>query len=317
MKIEKILLPTDFSDCAHAALDHALFLARQHGAQLHLLHVIVLHGEDPTETSQRFPDREEIFSRLEQLAGGEMRDLLAAHAEESLRLFEHQRRSISAAPAILEVADELGADLIVLGSHGRRGLRHFFLGSVAEEVVRTAHCPVLTLRESSSRGGTPRFGHLLVPVDFSPHARRALETARQLADLYGSELHLLHVVESPVIPPSYGPLYSAAAAGVAFSDLAREVEENLRDLLSRVEGPDVNSNLQVVEGIAAPSITRYAEKIGADLIVIATHGLSGLEHFLLGSVTEKVMRTAPCPVLVLKQPETPEDFPAEAAKHGA
>lgn len=317
MKIEKILLPTDFSDCAHAALDHALFLARQHGAQLHLLHVIVLHGEDPLETSQRFPDREDIFGRLEQLAQGEMRELLSAHEGESLRLFEHQRRAISAAPAILEVAEELGIDLIVIGGHGRRGLRRFFLGSVAEEVVRTAPCPVLTLRRSVADGGVHRFGHILVPVDFSPHARRALANARSLASLYGAELHLLHVVEAPVVPPSYGPLYSAAATGVAFGDLAQEVEDNLRGLLSQVEGPDVTSNLQVTEGIAAPSITRWAEKIGADLIIIATHGLSGLEHFLLGSVTEKVMRTAPCPVLVLKHPDAPENFPLEAARHQA
>ena len=312
MNIRKILLPTDFSECANAALDHALFLARQHSAELHLLHVVVLHDDDPFDPTHHFPDSGELFERLQRLAAGELENLLTPRSTENLRIFEHQRRAFSAAPAIIEAADELGVDLIVLGGHGRRGLRRFFLGSVAEEVVRTAECPVLTLRQTVGERGVRPFERLLAPIDFSTPARQALGAARSLAEVYGAELHLLHVVEAPAVPPSFGPLYSAAAAGVAFGDLAREVEGNLRQLLEETKGPEVDSRLEVAEGIAAPTITRYAEQRDCDLIVIATHGLTGLEHFLLGSVTEKVMRTAPCPVLVLKQENASDLMTAEA-----
>ena len=151
MQLEKILMPTDFSACANSALAHAVDLAEHFDAELHLLHVVVLHQEDPYSPGQAFPGLEELHLRMEEAASHEMQLSIDAPRAAGLRVVETQARHVAAAPAILDYADRENVDLIVLGTHGRRGLRRFLLGSVAEEVVRSARCPVLTYRESKER----------------------------------------------------------------------------------------------------------------------------------------------------------------------
>lgn len=304
MKVEKILMPTDFSDCAQAALAHALFLAEQLEAELHLLHVIVLPQHDPLNPAYYVLDDEELYERLRQSAATAMRQLIDAQKDRRIKIVEALRRGIAAAPEIVAHAEKNAIDLIVLGAHGRRGLRRLLLGSVAEEVVRTTPCPVLTLR-GTTRVAAPRdVGKIVVPIDFSPASRQALLAAKELAALYGSQLHLLHVVETPIYPQYYEPLYPAAQE-YAFPQLAVSVEEGLARFERETAGPETKCHFQVLEGNAPETIADYAHRSGAYLIVIATHGLRGLERFLLGSVTEKVVRLAECPVLTLKAaPET-------------
>ena len=126
-------------------------LAKQFDAELHLLHVVVLHQDDPHSLGQAFPGLEELHQRMEEAAASEMKRSIDGPRDAGLRVVEAQKRHVAAAPAILEYAEREDVDLIVLGTHGRRGLRRFLLGSVAEEVVRSAHCPVLTYREGKER----------------------------------------------------------------------------------------------------------------------------------------------------------------------
>ena len=214
-----------------------------------------------------------------------------------------QTRGIAVAPAIVEYAEAEEIDLIVLGTHGRRGLRRFLLGSVAEEVVRTAGCPVVTVPHEDARH-TDSIERIVVPFDFSADSVWALETAKELAATYGSRLDVVHAIMPPM-----------AAGGVADSPLPSgvwvDIEKKIReDLVQRVEstaGPEVPIETHVLEGRAAGRITKFAEEMGADLIVIGSHGLSGLRRFLLGSVSERVVRSAHCPVLVTRQPDTVGD----------
>src|SRR5690606_34769986 len=106
-------------------------------------------------------------------------------------------RDVAAAPAILQYARDQEMDLVVMGTHGRRGLRRLFLGSVAEEVVRLSVCPVLTVHAGPIRSEA-LFGDILVPIDFSPHSKAALRAAASLAPELGASLDLLHVVEEPL-----------------------------------------------------------------------------------------------------------------------
>lgn len=147
MQLKKILMPTDFSSCAGSALGHAVALAEQFGAELHLLHVVVLHQDDPHNPGYTFPGLDELHQRMEEVASSEMQRWVADPRAAGLKVVEAQTRHIAAAPAILDYAARENIDLIVLGTHGRRGLRRFLLGSVTEEVVRSASCPVLTYRE--------------------------------------------------------------------------------------------------------------------------------------------------------------------------
>lgn len=299
--VRKVLHPTDFSDSSRSALTRAVFLANRHNAELHLLHVVELHGDDPLNPEHHFPDIEEIYGELVKVAQSGMKDLLAEGEGQTLRIREHLERAISAAPEIVRFAGELDADLIVMGCHGRRGARRFFLGSVAEEVVRTARCPVMTLQAD---GPDPLRvpTRVVAPVDFSEESAAALAAAKVMARTYGARLDVVHVVEHPTFAHQYEPFYNRAL-DYSFPRAAAKVGAALTEFLDDVAGPEVETHCEVLEGSPAKSVVDYAERHDAGLIVIATHGLTGLEHFLLGSVTERVVRMAHCPVLTMKAPK--------------
>jgi nucleotide-binding universal stress UspA family protein len=300
LTIEKILYPTDFSRCAAHALPHTLRLVERYGAKLHLLHALVLHEADPGNAAHRLPDMEELYQALEQQAEAQLRAEVAAEGKEHIEIRRAQVRSISAASAILDYTAENDIDLIVMGTHGRRGLRRLLLGSVAEEVVRLAPCPVLTVPERELREGlsADHVERIVVPVDFSQHAKLALAYARELAAVYGAHLHLLHVVDEVVYPDFYPPIMPSG--GSITEELRDQSLEKLRGLLTTAEGSEVEADVHVGAGRAAPAIADFAKDQAIDLIVIASHGLTGISHVLLGSVTEQVVRRAPCPVFTVK-----------------
>ena len=295
-KIERILMPTDFSECADRALTHAIYLAKQFQAELHLLNVIVLHDEDPAMA--QFPDHDALFQRLGEISASKMRDRLGAYASSPLQIVEHRKRGTASAPEIAAFAEEQGIDLIVMGAHGRRGWRRFLLGSVAEEVVRTAPCPVLTLRDQGEDPALQEVGDIVVPVDLSEPSRQTLTAAKELAAIYGARIHLVHVVAAPFYPTFYSGF--AGAFDYSFPNLAVQLSEALTDWYTTTDGPTIDFDVKILEGQPAQEITEYAQKTGAGLIVLATHGTTGWEHALLGSVSEKVVRMADCPVLTLR-----------------
>lgn len=150
----------------------------------------------------------------------------------------------------------------------------------------------------------PRFQKILCPVDFSEHSKAALRMARDLAREHGGRLTVLHVVEPILYPVEYG------MAPVPAEDLETTVTRNARERLEELVKEEVGGEpveTRVVFGAAWQEICRIAEEEGFDLIVLATHGLTGLKHLLLGSVAERVVRHAPCPVLTVKLSETKKE----------
>ena len=140
---------------------------------------------------------------------------------------------------------------------------------------------------------------ILVPVDFSPHSDRALRYAETLADRFGAALHLVHVVE---VPAMWGAEIYPTDLDVLVSDLAKNAEEHLASCRASVSASaPITTDVQV--GRAATTIVQCASKTGADLIAMGTHGRGGLSHLFMGSVAERVVRTAPCPVLTVREPE--------------
>jgi len=148
MKLKNILFPTDFSRCADQALTHAVYLAEKYQAALHLLHVVTLFEDQLGILSEELAETEELVKKLEEKAEIELNNAANAHANDDMEIIVKQKRAISAAPAILEYASKNSIDLIVMGTQGRRGIEHLLLGSAAEEVIRSAECPVFTIRES-------------------------------------------------------------------------------------------------------------------------------------------------------------------------
>lgn len=292
--VKNILVAEDFSPSSEAALVRALELAGRTGAALHVLHVQVLYDDalgspaGPAEHEQRI--RARLRERLEAVAGQAGLDP-GTVPPVTFAL----RRAVSPAPEILDYVAGHGVEVVVMGTHGRRGLKHLLLGSVAQEVVRLSPVPVLTVRPGTVEGPVRS---ILAPVDFSRHAQEALRYARTLADLYGAYLDVLHVIEEPVYPAFYH-------AGVfSVYDAEPEIEgqayRHLKQFYARTCGVDRGVTFHVRTGHAATEIARFAGERGSDLIVLATHGLTGLAHLLLGSVAERVVRLAPCPVFTVK-----------------
>ena len=295
LAVDDILVARDFSSVSDRALRHGLSLAARTGATLHVLHAEVLH--DLGEDDRPSPGNGIDTARDELARAG----AASAEALEGVSVVEVTRRDVSPAPAVLRYAHEKDIDLIALGTHGRRGPSRVLLGSVAEEVVRRADAPVLTVRGEEEGGRATPVGlldRILVPVDFSAPSREALRVAAAWADLYGARIDTLHVVEEDLHPAFY--VGGVRSVYDVEPDLDEKVEAKLRDFASDTMGSADGVDAHVRTGSAPSEIAEFVETNGVDLVALSTHGRTGLERFLLGSVTEKVVRHARCPVLTVK-----------------
>mgnify|MGYP006280426543 CR=1 FL=1 len=297
MNIKHILVPTDFSPCSRHALDWAVSLAGRTEAHLRLLHILADY--DPEWYSEADPEpqvtalRQEIEQDAEEELKAMMPDRAATGVESDIAL----ERDLNVASAIVDHADACDTDLVVIGTHGRGGLSHVLLGSVAEQVVRRARRPVLTVGKDAPE--PHKIERILAPIDFSRHSRKALRTAKELAALYDARLDLLFVAEERMVPVFSDTGIPSVNVLKMDPEIVKDSSEALAQLNEDVGGPEVEVQGHVAHGDVAPRITEFADTHDTDMIVIATRGLTGLDHFLIGSVTERVVRKAPCPVFTL------------------
>jgi nucleotide-binding universal stress UspA family protein len=207
---------------------------------------------------------------------------------------------------ITGAAVECGADLVILGSQGRSGLADIALGSTADRVIRGASCPcpVVTVRAlpeyrscagDPSKKAPPALHHILAPVDFSECALEALDYAVLLAAQFQADVTVVHVMQ-----PIYYDLELGSGQITDEPAKKERAEERLTDLAGRLAPAGVTVETHIRGGVASDSIIAAAYHIGADLIVMGTHGRRGLTKLFSGSVAEAVLRQAPCPVLTLR-----------------
>lgn len=296
MDIRSILVAQDFSVYGQTALRTGIWISRLLGAELHQLHVQELHpdlADRPEEAQDTSED--ELLRDLERFAQGELPDVPTIDPGE-VEITSEILRRISASEGILEYLDTHQLDLVITGTHGRRGLRRLLIGSVAEEMVQRAPVSVLTVGPEAARR---RMKRILVPIDFSPHSQQALRYARRFGSALNAEVILLHVVEEALHPAFYtSGVQSIYNAEPLIEDKA---EEKLETLWRRTSGPNLPHEVRATgPGQAAPLITEFADEEDCDLIAMSTHGRTALESLFLGSVTRKVVRTAPVPVLTVK-----------------
>ncbi len=291
LSIDRILWPTDLSTGAGRAFPHAAALAEWHGAALHVLNVQENESGTQAEVDEQFP-----------LSDGSLANLLGAADAPShpidldaLTIAQDQIASDSAAESIVSYVEEHDVDLVVMGTHGRRGLQRLLIGSVAEEVLRTAPCPVLTVRAGEEEVPAWNVRNVLAPIDFSDASKGAVKHAKELALTYGAKITLLHAVEEVMYPSAYG----MEMADVPGPEVIDRVEESLADLAREEIGYE-HVMVDATIGYAPSTVLDYAAENDVDLIVIATHGRSGIERLLLGSVTERIVRRASVPVFVVK-----------------
>ena len=287
IQLDRILCPTDGSDFAEQARHHALFLAEACDAEVHLIHV--------EERDTQLADVIEV-TEADVLEDLHLPTAPADGAVATTRVKERTVAHPSAAGGIRAYADERDIDLIVMGTHGRRGVERLVMGSVSQEVVRRARQPVLTVGANGPNPAAFSERPLLVPMDFSSHQKRLLAHARELAAVYRMGLVLLHVVEPRNVPDAYG-MNVAGPGAEPLVDRAETILSGLADDL-REHGATVSHTVR--SGHPVAGILDAAADLDAGLLTIATHGRAGLERMLMGSVSEKVVRRARCPVFTVK-----------------
>lgn len=289
---KKILLATDFSEQARAALAAAVRLARRDHAQLHVVHVevVALQGVG-TFNDAEIPD---YIRSLNQVSMGA--DLDLNHRDTVVKVV----RDRSEAAGILRYAAEQAVDLIVIGTHGRGALGELLMGSVAQAVAHDAPVSVMVVNPRA-QGDAASHGTVLAPVDFSMRSASALAQAARLV-ARGGRLVVLNVADfGRVSPPELLPVEERERlAGVT---LGKFVEQ---------AALAVPAEHIVAVGPAAREILRVAVQVKAGLIVLASSSHSAFEHAMLGSVCKPVIRSAPCPVLVHREP-----LPAAKARAAA
>jgi nucleotide-binding universal stress UspA family protein len=254
----RILFAGDLSERSRAAFGAACSRARESGAHLHVLNVV--------ETRAHCKEAEDELRAFYRAAPALAVDYLVRCGNEP--------------DAILRAADEVGADLIVVGTHGRTGLDRLLCGSVAESVLQRSSRPVLVVRQTDVSRTEKPIRIVLHPTSFSVRSRPALGVAWALARSHRARLVLLHA----------GP----GDRGPERAELARLKEQSDR------AGLEVSVETRFGQGEPVTEILRAARDLGCDLIVLGLHSRTGLDRRMTGSVAELVIREAPCPTLIIK-----------------
>ncbi len=293
MNLKKILVPIDFSDYSDAAIQYAIGFTKSLQAHLTLIHVeILIHSLQPDAifgTSRMEKTIRKVLNDIQE----QMKERIAVAKKEGVSADYAVIQGKSAASSLLEYVQQNPYDLIIMGTHGRTGIKHFILGSIAEKLVRLSPTPVLTLHKSTRQF---RLKHILIPVDFSESSLKAVEYGAEIAHQFQSEITLLHVVESLPYPAFYPEGFSPA---FDYDPQLRErINENLNTILQDETLP-VHRLIRM--GTPSSEIVHYAQKKDIDLILMSTRGLTGLEHILIGSTTERVVRMSEVPVLTIER----------------
>ena len=293
-----ILAATDFSDTANAAMDWAVELARQQSGRVELVHAVTVPPSVPGFSPSPGLDfeadvRRAAEARLEQTVAG----LRERGVEVSTFLAPGTPSQV-----ILDRAEATGATAVVIGTRGLTGLRHLLMGSTTQRVVHGARCPVLTVHPDDS-GKHRTIRTILVPTDFSKDAELAIHASHRL--LAGLErdarLILLHVFNLPIEYTAYGPIPTSIKY---LEDTGLESERLLYEMAQPLQREGLTVETVSREGDPAHVIAEEAERRGADLIAMGTHGHTGLRHLLLGSTAERVVEYAPCPVMTIRNPQS-------------
>jgi nucleotide-binding universal stress UspA family protein len=294
--LQTLLFAHDFSPSSERALAYAVDLVGRTGAALHLAYVDEV-PENPMSEGKRDP-----------LPSYKLRDRFRERCQASLapydlsadddRLVYHADRSDAVAPSLLQTAESTDADLVVMGTHGRRGVQRAIYGSVAEEVFRTAPCPVLTVRQrenEAERSADASVDRIVVPVDFSDLSRAALRYAARFAPVYDVPMKLVHAVEEPTLPP----VYETSSPKMESRETKERAERELRSWGEDLVGEGVSVSYVVHRGEPTETVRQEIDRANT-LTVMGTRGLSGVRRTMLGSVTEAVIREANGPVLAAR-----------------
>jgi nucleotide-binding universal stress UspA family protein len=300
---ERILVPLDGSPRAELILIQVARILRREDSELLFLRTV-----SPVSDLHKSEEKESSMDAARHAGEQYIQDLVKRFKE---RGAQARGRVIagSAAETILEVAEEEGSTMIAMTTHGRTGLPRWLMGSVAEKVVRASSVPVLLIRafRSTPPGATVPataeelpFRKLLVPTDGSPASLAVVGPAGELAALFASEIVVFHVERPYVAPGAILPGMEAGTISMPSQPTPSQEDEMTRKAAEGFRQAGLHVTRLTVLGDPASEIIDQGSRPGVDLIALATHGRSGFSRWLTGSVTERVLRHADVPLLIVR-----------------
>jgi len=297
VQVKSIICATDFSDHSNHAVTYGIALAKEFGAKLYVCHVIDLvsadmYGtgfSDPLEQKNRITDYS--IEYIERLIG------------EQPFVWEPIVKIGHTAHEIARVAEEKDVDFAVLATHGRAGLKRFVLGSVTERLMQTLTCPLLIVRNPKRDLVLPavqeiRPQRILVGCDFSPDSNLAFQYGLNFAQEFQSELHLAHVIQTPVYKDLLMPAVEPKEG--LQQDLRDQLKEELLNMVPEEARHWCTPITTLLAGQPYEELTKYVVIHNVDLTVLGIRGHSLVETLFVGSTTDRVIRQAPCPVLSVR-----------------
>jgi nucleotide-binding universal stress UspA family protein len=300
-EFQSLAVPVDGSDFAEQALPLATRIALATGARVGLL---LVHRPPAVPLASGAERAYAALDRQVQEAEVAYLQRLARRLEDAgMARVEAAVLSGPVADALEAEIERSGTDLVVMSTHGRGGLGRFWLGSVADRLLHGVTVPLLLVRPTAGAAPSPAgIERIIVPLDGSPLAQSALEPAAALAVLFGAELHLIRV-----IPPTF---YVAAAVDMPYAydpaldaTLEREATEHLAAQATALRSRGLRVATQVDRNpVVARAVLDAAEAGSGAIVCLATHGRAGAGRVFLGSVADKLVRGASCPVLVWRSP---------------
>lgn len=299
--VKSVLLATDFSEVSAKPLTHALGIARHYGANFYLTHVV-----DSLGYTLAGPPAEELAVEAAQRDAVQLEKQMAADGRLSGLRYEFLVRKGKTCAELERVIEEKRADMVVVGTHGRRPLGKLLLGSVAEQIYRRCDLPVLTVGPGSALDSpldqARPMETFLYATDFGPASLRALSYAVSFANHFGVRLVLLHV--GPVVPMPAGFHWSSTSEDVRQlrEDAKQGIYTRLRELLAQAPPLNRNAEFMVQFGMASREILRAANVLRADVIFL---GLRRSRHAEMAShlpaaTAYEVVCGARCPVLTVR-----------------
>ncbi|WP_331234250.1 universal stress protein [Natronorarus salvus] len=287
---DTILVPTDGSDAASAAAEGAIALARRFNAKLHVVHVLNL-SDLPDGVNEVAQVSDDLVHHAEKLVATVVD--LATNAGLNARA-EVVEAHEPVHKVLVDYARDHDVDCIVMGTHGRTGLTQLALGSTAERTLRASSVPVITVHEDG--GLDPEFERILVPIDGSDAARAAANLAIDLTAETNAALHIVHVVD-------IGSIVHEGDSGDILAPSEDAGQQAVDEIVDRAREADIRSvEASVLSGPTHRVIVDYATDRDIDCIVMGTHGRTGVDRLLVGSVTERVIGLTTLPVIGTKGP---------------
>jgi len=297
-EFKHLLVPLDGSRLAESVLPATVLLAKRLGAEVTLLHVMEYGLPQTVHGEPHLADRQQAEQYLNEVASR----LAAAGLSVTDHVHSNLERDV--AGSIAAHAAELNTDMIILCTHGRSGLRNVLIGSIAQQVLQRGRRPVFLIRPTSAGTAPPFECHrLLVPLDGRPEHEVSLPVAEAIARACDAALHLLIVV--PTLDTVHGDRLATALLTPQATAAVLDIEEEqaasyLFELIDRLRASGTKASAEVRRGNPANVTVEVASKRKIDLLVVATHGRSGLDALWTGSVAPRVLNRLKQPVLLVR-----------------